>query len=116
MFVVKRPFRDTTGMLPAGSIVKPAGIKRFKRRVLEGHIVEVTEQNFDKYADFFKQRFGVVLQRENPAAVQEILTEDTSDTTDDAHEEPTEDTSDAAHEEPTEDVKPAKAKATAVVK
>lgn len=69
MFVVKRAFRDTSGMIPAGSIVEPAGIKRFKHRLLEGHIVEVTEQNFDKYADFFKQRYGIDLQSlEQPVA------------------------------------------------
>lgn len=67
MFVVKRPFRDAAGMVPAGSIVEPAGIKRFKHRVLEGHIVEVTEHNFDKYADFFKKRYGVVLPSLEPA-------------------------------------------------
>ena len=39
MFVVKRTFRDASGMIPAGSIVEPAGIKRFKHRLLEGHIV-----------------------------------------------------------------------------
>ena len=61
MFVVKRTFRDASGMIPAGSIVEPAGIKRFKHRLLEGHIVEVNEQNFDKYADFFKQRYGINL-------------------------------------------------------
>ena len=66
MFVVKRTFRDASGMIPAGSIIEPAGIKRFKHRLLEGHIVEVTEQNFDKYADFFKQRYGIDL----PAAGQ----------------------------------------------
>lgn len=61
MFVVKRTFRDASGMIPAGSIIEPAGIKRFKHRLLEGHIVEVNEQNFDKYADFFKQRYGIDL-------------------------------------------------------
>ena len=61
MFVVKRTFRDASGMIPAGSIAEPAGIKRFKHRLLEGHIVEVNEQNFDKYADFFKQRYGIDL-------------------------------------------------------
>ena len=68
MFVVKRPFRDAEGMVPAGSIVEPAGIKRFKHRVLEGHIVEVNEQNFERYADFFKQRYGVDLPSIKPAA------------------------------------------------
>ena len=33
MFVVKRAFRDTFGMIPAGSVVEPAGIKRFKHRL-----------------------------------------------------------------------------------
>ena len=61
MFVVQRTFRDASGIIPAGSIVEPAGIKRFKHRLLEGHIVEVNEQNFDKYADFFKQRYGIDL-------------------------------------------------------
>lgn len=61
MFVVKRPFRDAAGMVSAGSVVEPAGIKRFKHRVLEGHIVEVNEHNFERYADFFKKRYGVDL-------------------------------------------------------
>lgn len=61
MFVVKRAFRDASGMIPAGSIVEPADIKRFKHRLLEGHIIEVNEHNFDKYADFFKQRYGIDL-------------------------------------------------------
>lgn len=72
MFVVKRTFRDASGMIPAGSIVEPAGIKRFKHRLLEGHIVEVNEQNFDKYADFFKQRYGIDLPViEQPKVEQE---------------------------------------------
>lgn len=71
MFVVKRAFRDASGMIPAGSIVEPAGIKRFKHRLLEGHIVEVNEHNFDKYADFFKQRYGIDLPSlEQPVAEQ----------------------------------------------
>lgn len=59
MYVVRRPFRDAIGMVLAGSIIEPASIKRFKHRLQEGHIVEVTEQNFDEYASFFKQRYGV---------------------------------------------------------
>lgn len=75
MFVVKRPFRDAAGMVTAGSIVEPAGIKRFKHRVLEGHIVEVTEHNFDRYADFFKRRYGVDLPSVKPAETEEIKNE-----------------------------------------
>lgn len=71
MFVVKRAFRDASGMIPAGSIIEPAGIKRFRHRLLEGHIVEVNEHNFDKYADFFKQRYGIDLPSlEQPVAEQ----------------------------------------------
>ena len=71
MFVVKRAFRDASGMVPAGSIIEPAGIKRFRHRLLEGHIVEVNEHNFDKYADFFKQRYGIDLPSlEQPVAEQ----------------------------------------------
>lgn len=62
MYIVKRPFRDAHGMVPAGSVVEPAGLKRFKRHLLEGHIVEVNEQNFKEYATFFKQRYGVDLK------------------------------------------------------
>ena len=73
MFVVKRAFRDASGMIPAGSIIEPAGIKRFKHRLLEGHIVEVNEHNFDKYADFFKQRYGIELPPlKQPVAEQKV--------------------------------------------
>lgn len=74
MFVVKRAFRDASGMVPAGSIVEPAGIKRFRHRLLEGHIVEVNEHNFDKYADFFKQRYGIDLPPlKQPVAEQKTV-------------------------------------------
>lgn len=61
MFVVRRSFRDASGMVSAGSIVEPADIKRFKHRMLEGHIVEVNEQNFNEYANFFKAKLGIEL-------------------------------------------------------
>ena len=76
MFVVKRPFRDAAGMVSAGSSVEPAAIKRFKHRVLEGHIVEVTEHNFDKYAEFFKKRYGVDLPVIKPAESEENKTDE----------------------------------------
>lgn len=62
LYVVKRPFRDVHGMVSAGSVIEPADIRHFKRRMLEGHIVEVNEDNFDKYAYFFKQKYGIDLQ------------------------------------------------------
>lgn len=75
MFVVKRAFRDTFGMIPAGSVVEPAGIKRFKHRLSEGHIVEVNEQNFDQYAWFFKQRYGISIQLPNAKDKKQISTD-----------------------------------------
>lgn len=81
MFVVKRTFRDASGMIPAGSIIEPAGIKRFKHRLLEGHIVEVNEQNFDKYADFFKQRYGIDLPMIEQPKVEQKPTEQPKVTT-----------------------------------
>lgn len=74
MFVVKRAFRDTFGMIPAGSVVEPAGIKRFKHRLSEGHIVEVNEQNFDQYAWFFKQRYGISIQLPNTKNKEQVST------------------------------------------
>lgn len=73
MYIVKRPFRDVNGMVPAGSVVEPAGLKRFKRHMLEGHIVEVNEQNFDRYADFFKKRYGVTIPPLVPAKESAVV-------------------------------------------
>jgi len=64
MYVVKRPFRDASGMFTAGTIVNPEVVKGFRYRVRESHLVEVTEKNFDEYADYFLQKYGVVLGKE----------------------------------------------------
>lgn len=58
-FICKRAFRDAKGPIPAGSIIDPAEIKRFRFRLQERHIVEVTEHNFEKYDTFFKQRYNI---------------------------------------------------------
>lgn len=58
-FICKRAFRDAKGPIPAGSIIDPAEIKRFRFRLQERHIVEVTEHNFEEYATFFKQRYNI---------------------------------------------------------
>lgn len=59
MFVVRRSFRGPRGPISAGSIIEPADIRNFRYRLQEKHIIEVTEQNFNSYRVFFKQRFGV---------------------------------------------------------
>ena len=59
MYVVRRAFRNYGQMVAPGSVVEPGVIKRFKSRVAEGRIVEVTEHNFDKWRDYFKVRMNV---------------------------------------------------------
>ena len=59
MFVVRRPFRDSEGLKTVGTIVVPAAIQRFRYRLGNGYIVEVTEQNFDKYVAYFRDRHHV---------------------------------------------------------
>jgi len=58
-YICKRAFRDTHGPVPAGSIVDPAGLKRFKYRLQEQHIVEITEQNYERYAKYFSIKYAV---------------------------------------------------------
>ena len=59
MYVVRRSFRNYGQMVVPGSVVEPGTIKRFKSRLNDGNIVEVTEQNFDKWDTYFRQRIGV---------------------------------------------------------
>lgn len=80
MYVVKRPFRDASGMFTAGTIVNPEVVKGFRYRIRESHLVEVTEKNFDEYADYFLQKYGVILGKEGeteevPEAIAEAVTE-----------------------------------------
>ena len=62
-FICRRAFRDAEGPVPVGSIVDPTGIKRFRFRLQEKHIVEVTEQNFEQYATLFEQRYSVTIPK-----------------------------------------------------
>ena len=76
MYVVRRPFRNYGNIMVPGSIVEPSTIKRFKSRLTDGHIIEVTEQNFDKWQEVFKGRYGVTLQRIEDATVEDATVED----------------------------------------
>lgn len=60
-FICRRAFRDAKGPVSTGSVIDPAVIKRFRFRLQEGHIVEVTEQNFEQYATLFEQRYGITI-------------------------------------------------------
>ncbi len=68
-YICRRAFRDRKGPVPVGSIIDPAGTKRFRFRLQEGHIVKIDSANFDKYAAFFKQRYNITLKPLNAAPV-----------------------------------------------
>jgi hypothetical protein len=60
MYVVRRPFRNFGKVITVGSVIaEPTGIKHFKRRVFDRYIVDVNDQNFDTYKNYFAQKFGI---------------------------------------------------------
>ena len=58
MFVVRRSFRNYNQMIAPGSVVEPGTIKRFKSRLRDRDIIEVPEQDFDKWNAYFIAKFG----------------------------------------------------------
>jgi hypothetical protein len=62
-FICRRAFRDAKGPVSTGSVIDPVEIKRFRFRLQERHIVEVTEQNFEQYATLFEQRYGITIPK-----------------------------------------------------
>lgn len=56
MFVTVRSFRNYGEMVPAGLIVEPSQIRRFKDKLREGKIVAITETNKQRYNDFISKR------------------------------------------------------------
>ena len=78
MYVVRRAFRNYGQMMAPGSVVEPAAIKRFKTRLNDGHIVEVSEQNFDRWDKYFKERIGAAIQvpaKEEPVKEEPVKEE-----------------------------------------
>jgi len=72
MYVVRRPFRGPHGPMVVGSIVEPTDLRDFNYRLREKHIVEITEQNYEKYRYFFKQRFGIDLAKSSDLKTNKI--------------------------------------------
>lgn len=66
MYVVRRAFRNFGQMMTPGSIVEPGVTKRFKSRLNDRYIVEVREQDFEKWQKYFKERVGVELKHPEP--------------------------------------------------
>lgn len=59
MYVVRRAFRNYGQMMIPGSVVEPGSVKRFKSRLNDGHIINIHENDIDKWDEYFKARFGV---------------------------------------------------------
>ena len=74
MFVVRRAFKNYGEALLPGSVVEPGNIKNFKTRLRERVIIEVPEQDFEKWNNYFKAKFGV------PIALPETSTDGTDGT------------------------------------
>ena len=71
MYIVTRTFRDSKGMFTVGTIVEPTDVKAFKSRLHQKHIVDVDEHNIDKWASFFKNRYGINLADKIEGYVEE---------------------------------------------
>ena len=65
MYVVRRAFKNFGKAMVPGSVVEPGTIKHFKSRLRDHVIIEVAEQDFDKWNTYFITKFGVPIQREN---------------------------------------------------
>lgn len=62
MYVVRRPFRNYGKIMEPGSIIiEPGTVKRFKARLKDRYIVEVTKQTFNNWSAYFKTKLGVDL-------------------------------------------------------
>lgn len=75
MYVVKRPFRNFGKTLVAGTLIEDtSSIKRFKTRLAEGKIIEVTEENYKNNVAYFKGKYGIDIshvQSEKPVKHEE---------------------------------------------
>ena len=114
MYVVKRPFKCFGKTYTAGSVItEPATIKRFKGKLAEGKIIEVTEQTYESIALYFKKKYGVIL----PTLTGEVTEEVAEEVTEEVAEEVTEEVAEEVTEEVKEKPKAKKAvKASAVAK
>ena len=88
MFVVRRPFRNFGHVMAPGSVVEPGAIKQFKSKLRDHAIVEVPEQDFDRWNAYFKGKFGVeiAVPKTDDVKTDEVKTDDVK--TDDVKSEP----------------------------
>jgi hypothetical protein len=75
MYVVRRPFRNNGNVMLPGSCVEPDSIKRFKTRLNDRYIVEVTAHNFDQWNAYFVGKFGVAIEKPHAVSVEDTHAE-----------------------------------------
>lgn len=63
MYVVRRAFRNLNQMMVPGSEIEPGTVKLFKTRLRERQIIEVSEQDFDKWNEYFLKKYGTPIKR-----------------------------------------------------
>lgn len=73
MYVVRRAFRNYGQTMLPGSVVEPGNIKRFKTRLKDRFIVEVTEQDFSKWNAYFVDKVGTPIQVPDKVEVAETV-------------------------------------------
>lgn len=77
MYVVRRAFRNLNQMMVPGSEIEPGTVKLFKTRLRERQIIEVSEQDFDKWNEYFLKKYGTPIKRlETEAKTDEVKTEE----------------------------------------
>ena len=86
MYITIRAFRNYGEMVPAGVSVEPAQIRRFKDKVRDGKIVEITDNNKNKYEAYvsrmLQKKFTVDTAEKYAGVCYVTETPDTPDTPD----------------------------------
>lgn len=79
MYVVRRAFRSYGSMLVPGTVVEPNKVKRFKSHLNERDIIEVTDDTFDAWNEYFTRKFGTPIIRpaDMPAEAPVEVTKET---------------------------------------
>ena len=79
MYVVRRAFRSYGSMLVPGTVVEPNKVKRFKSHLNERDIIEVTNDTFDAWNEYFTRKFGTPIIRpaDTPAEAPVEVTKET---------------------------------------
>ena len=75
MYVARKAFRNYNQMILPGSVVEPASIKWFKTRLKDRVIIEVTPHNLAMWNEYFEQKFGVSLKKQDEKQDKEPVKE-----------------------------------------